>query len=273
MTAVDVLKGVVCGTHLASSYASERGQLEEMSSDLKPRDLLLLDRGYDGFRTWASLAQRQLQFISRTRPAVSSQSKEFLKSGLKEQQVELIQGDEKLMVRYIRAGQDYLGQPFVLVTNLTDKKRYSRAEIIRTYKLRWKIETSYFRLKEQLKVEKFHGRTLNSVKQEIWAGLLVLSMASELAFKAQAELNGAHLKYVSIKNAIEVISTNLAYFIWQFWRWRKWLRALIDQIKSITYTHQPGRKNPRISKQPHTTWVRGRKNKCTERFKKKRGYL
>ena len=53
------------------------------------------------------------------------------------------------------------------------------------YALRWGIETAYFHLKHQLSVEKFSGKTPNSIRQDFWASMVLLNCVA--IYQAEAD--------------------------------------------------------------------------------------
>ncbi|MGE0634586.1 MAG: IS4 family transposase [Pseudobdellovibrionaceae bacterium] len=273
--ATNVLTGVVRSASISEEYGSERAALIKLSESFRDNDLLLLDRGFEGFETWKSLNERGIKFICRARSAgaLSHEVREFVESGKKESVVELNQNDKALQVRLIRGRNDYKGRPLVLVTNLLDTKKFKTKEIRKTYLKRWKIETSYYRVKELMSLENFHAKTLNGVLQEIWANLFVLSMTLMLAWRASQNLPDQNdRRRINFKNALECVSVNIHFFVRAKIKGiRRWAKVIMESIKAITFVHQPGRKNARISKQPMSTWIGSRKNRCTERYKKKRG--
>jgi hypothetical protein len=58
--------------------------------------------------------------------------------------------------------------------------------IIEVYALRWGIETMYFKLKEELCIEKFSGKTPNSIRQDFWASMVLLN--SVAVFQHEADV-------------------------------------------------------------------------------------
>ena len=276
VTGTDVMTGVIRVATVAEEFSSERDLLVKISDDFKAGDLLLLDRGFEGFETWSALDKKGLKFVCRVRTAgcYSRGVNALLKSGAREKIYEIGDGADRLTIRYVRAGTDFRGRAIVLATNLLEKKSYTSKEIRQIYQYRWKVETAYYRVKELLNLEKFHAKTLNGVLQEIWANLFVLSMTSILSHQAKAALKTGTQKVISFKNALEVLASNLHFFVCcRSVGSRRWAKLIMGHVEAITFTHQPGRKNPRLSKQPHTTWVNARKNKTTDNFKKRKGWL
>jgi hypothetical protein len=275
VTATDVLTGVVKAATLDHEYASERELLLRLCDALEPGDLALLDRGFEGADTWSALEKRGLKFICRARAAgnMSIPIKRFLNSRTRERVCELEDtSGARFKVRLIRLPRDRKGHPIVLVTNLIEEK-YRRREISKIYMHRWRVETAYYRVKELMALEKFHAKTLNGVLQEIWANLFVLSLTSGLTYLANQAKQYWELKVANFKNALEVVAMNIHYFISnRHSKSRRWSRLIRGHIEAVTIVRQPRRKNPRISKQPGTSWIYGMKNAAIDRYNRRKGW-
>lgn len=70
------------------------------------------------------------------------------------------------------------GEKEVLVTNLTDREAYPLDDLKSLYQLRWGVEESYKQLKKILHVEHFSGKTPQAIKQDFYAKVFMLNMAS-----------------------------------------------------------------------------------------------
>lgn len=146
---------------------------------------------------------------------------------------------------------------------------YPEHEIKKIYLRRWKVETMYYRVKEVLKLEKFHAKTVNGMLQEIWANLVVLSLTALLRSNAKT-IKGSP----SFKGSIEVVRRHFYLFVTskintQLTKPSRLITSMLEQIRRIRCEKQKGRKNPRISKQPRTTWANGVKNKLKEKYIKR----
>ncbi len=280
LTVTDVLSGVPLLAELGHYRTdSERGMLANNFSKIPKGSILLLDRGYDGVRTFKQISDEDLHFIvrvrTRTDSRISQNIMDFLSSGKKEQVVWIrnLKGTE-LKVRLLRYGLDVEGLPIVLATNLLCRSAYSRSEIMCCYKKRWKVETLYYRVKKLLQLELFHARSINGVKQEIWANLFVLGLTAVLINQAikMAKMNTNKVA-PNFKNAIEIIRRHLKWIILtrNEKQKKKILQEMYIAIIQVTCCKQPGRKNPRFSRQPQSSWRRpDGKNRARTQAEKKR---
>lgn len=268
----DVFSGCVKTASLDQEYSSERDHLERVSFDLAPNSIALLDRGFDGFDTWFKLDQKNIKFVCRIRSQgnLPKYMTNFISSKIKDQCLQITSKEGKtLNCRLIRKGRDRRGKVIVLVTNLTEVKMYKRIDLWKLYKKRWGIETQYYRMKKLLCLETFRSKTLNGVLQEVWANLITLSLCSLSTFLAQS--NQKALQKISFKNSIEVLSKYIHCFVWSDLG-KEIIQEIMSRLKKIKYTQQPGRKNPRVSKQTHQTWVGGKKNILSENQLKRKGW-
>lgn len=70
------------------------------------------------------------------------------------------------------------GEKEILLTNLTDREQFSTQTIKVLYNMRWGVEESYKTFKKTLHVEYFTGRSVQSIKQDFYARVFMLNMAS-----------------------------------------------------------------------------------------------
>ncbi|MCX7220879.1 MAG: IS4 family transposase, partial [Burkholderiales bacterium] len=66
----------------------------------------------------------------------------------------------------------------ILLTSLTDRRRYSAADIVACYGRRWQIETSYREMKQSMlgKALTLRSKTIDGVYQEIWGTLTAYNL-------------------------------------------------------------------------------------------------
>jgi hypothetical protein len=120
------------------------------------------------------------------------------------------------------------GTVSVLLTNMLNQKKFPMAEIVKLYFRRWAIEDHYRTEKNTLEVEKFHGKTPNSIRQECFAVIIMSVIARTLMMLAAKEA-GSILKTIS--------------------------RVKYYRSKS------PGPSQPRVTKRPPNKWCEARRGK------------
>jgi|GEM_PF-2553526 len=95
---------------------------------------------------------------------------------------------EELTVRFVSVRLPE-GKLEVLVTSLLEEKQYPTGEFLEVYHWRWGHETYYKTLKDNLDLENWSGRTLESVHQDVQASVLLCHLESLLSQEGQEVLS------------------------------------------------------------------------------------
>lgn len=264
-----MLSGIPKTLRVDDQFVGERSMLQSLLCELETNSVLLLDRGFDGVGSLNKIIDDKKSFVCRLRSELWS-SKEvffFTKSRLKEKVVILKnKHKEEITVRLLKYKKDRHGNAIVLATNLFNKEKYLKTDLWDLYSRRWDVETSYFRIKKLFKIESFHSKKLNGVLQEIWAGMLTLGLTSYLvmnSWKDKMRELVKNKKSPNFKNASLVLQRHFVSLLYSSpdKTLSVLLKTISNEITSVLFLRQFGRKNPRISKQSLSTWVGGRKNK------------
>jgi len=243
--------------------SSERDLMIECLEYCQKGDVLLLDRGLGGARVYAECFERGIHFVHRVKTSgdrVALYIQDFLKSKKPSGVYNVEYKDEEneivvLKLRLIKGPKDSEGKRIVFATSLLDEKIYSVPSIRELYRKRWAIETAYGRIKNLLYLEKFHARSYNGVMQEVFANLLVMSLASTIDIEAARKLKldrekslpnfkaVVHVlrRYFSIIASLEKLSKKKA---------AAFAQEMIEEAGLVLYEKRPGRSYPRVSKQP-----------------------
>jgi hypothetical protein len=178
----DVLHGWAIDPAITVAAMNERimceGHVEFLCKELPhlvANSIVLMDRGYPSLELFEKLQKSGIKFLARCNAKFLSEindapvgdSVATLKNGLS-----------------IRVFKFELpsGEIETLATNLFDLPESLLPEL---YSLRWGIEVAYFRLKEQICVEKFSGKTSNSIRQDFWASMVLLNCVA--VFQREAD--------------------------------------------------------------------------------------
>ncbi|MFZ5865563.1 MAG: IS4 family transposase [Thermodesulfobacteriota bacterium] len=187
-TLYDVFRRLPIARTVAPVNSSEREQAKLLMPYIPAGGVVLFDRGYPGFQLIRYLlAEFTGYFIFRcpardTFPAVER----FIRSG-KEEDVIRIEPSVNFLKRLPpsrRKEQKAIklrivklvspdGTVSVLLTNLYDKSRFPCREIVNLYFRRWGVESYYRDEKTVLEIETFHGKTCNSIRQELLAAVIM----------------------------------------------------------------------------------------------------
>jgi hypothetical protein len=267
VAAINVFTSQPVAAVIADYKTSERALLRALIKNFQPGDLSLLDRGLGGGAVYLDYKYRKQFFIHRAKTTgdkVASYVQEFLLSNRSQRVVKVRILDKetgkkiKIKLRMILGPIDSEGKPIVFVTNLVDKSKYRRADIIELYQKRWGIETMYNRVKNLLCLEKFHARSYNGIMQEIFANLLALSLAA-VAISAVVEKDklDPEVELPNFKNATEVVRRHLFSIINQKITRKKpkqITKQILKEVRSVMYKVRPNRSYPRVSMQPIKSW-------------------
>lgn len=242
---------------------SERDLMLELLSECKPDDILLLDRGLGGARVYLNCYKRDIHFLHRVKTSgdrIPLYVQDFLASGknsdLYAVEVKDDDGQEIFMwVRLVRGPMDSEGKRIVFATSLLDEETYSVASIRELYRRRWAVETAYGRVKNLLNLEKFHAKSYNGVMQEIFANLLVLSLAAIIDNEASRRLKLDRATCTpNFKAVVHVVRRNIALIATieklSATEAQAAAEKMIMEAGQVLWTKQPGRSCPRVSKQP-----------------------
>jgi len=268
-----MISGIPKTLRVDDQYIGERSLMQSLLGELEDNSILLLDRGFDGISSLNTIIDNNKKFVCRLRSELWSSTEVYLFTKSKSQETVVTlrnKHKEEILVRLLKYKKDRHGNWIVLATNLFSKDSYPKAELWDLYARRWDIETTYYRVKTLFKIESFHSKKINGVLQEIWSAVLVLAMNSYLLLKSWSQKMKGLLKNKKSPNFKNTTVVFQRYFVKLLFPSKKepqsaLLKRITEEIVSVILLRQFGRKNPRISKQPLSTWVGGRKNKTKNR--------
>ena len=199
--AYDLLNRLGWDVRLAAVTTSEVDLAADHLDSLKPDDLALMDRGYAGYALLASMCARGVQVVARCSTGSFAAAQELFRrdeAGVSIQVclkrpagceargtvAERASLPKQLHVRFVSVRLS-TGELEVLVTTLLDEQRYPSEEFAWLYHQRWGVETFYLMLKSRLDLENWSGLTLEAVRQDLAATLLLFNLESLLTRQAQ----------------------------------------------------------------------------------------
>lgn len=283
-TLYDVFRRIpIARTVAPLSRADERLQALRLLrlAPIMEKVILLFDRGYPSFGFLHRLLLQKRLFLMRC-PAYSSfpAVAAFMSGGALEANIWLMPSNQfklqvskrerktlqPLLLRVVRLEHPD-GTVSALITNLFDPTLFSRSALIALYQRRWAIETHYRDEKTQLQIETFHSRTINGVRQELFAILVAMVMARTItALSVESESIESEHCYVlpQLKNAIMVLAREAALLTPDDPVLALNLFAeLIEAIRHVKYykPKQPRPSQPRVNKAPINKWQQDRAKK------------
>jgi len=260
----DPLSKISLAFEFSGLRVGEREQARRLFSNLRPKDLVLLDRGYPAAWLFNLVVDMGADFCARL-PANWKIVKAFLESG-REEAFAVLGGDEIAPVerpsrsggkrlptlRLIRVELDS-GEIEVLATTLVDSEKYPVAVFGELYFHRWPVEEDYKVMKCPMETERFTGKTKESIYQDVYAAVFVKNLTTLFAFETNERLEseGVKKKWEHKTNFTQALSKAKSQFPKLFVRNsdESKFHRIIDYILSIFYKTtepvRPGRKNER----------------------------
>lgn len=157
---------------------------------------------------------------------------------------------------------DSQGRKKVLLTSLTDRKRFKASDIVACYARRWEIETSYRELKQAMlgmgATLTLRSKTVDGIQQEIWGALTAYNLIrleiSKAALEAKCEPTD-----ISFIRALHTIQYELQWAAVTRAQGKLpgLLRRLRDRLVTAVNEKRPGRTCERVVKsKPHRYSIR-----------------
>jgi hypothetical protein len=254
---------------LRSHDLSRVGQLHP---DLSAGDLLVGDRAFCSFAHLALLSvrrvfglfrvhQRQIVDFQPHRPHATSRSRKGGQTGLPTSRWLKRLGRHDQLVEYYKpathptwlSAEEYALLPATLVvrelrcqirargcrvreltlaTTLLDPIAYPAAEVTELYGQRWQIETNFRHLKQTLKMDVLHCKTVEGVHKELTMYALVYNLVRVVILEA-AQRQQIPIERISFVDAV------------------RWLAETVSSkapLRLRINPHRPGRAEPRVKK-------------------------
>ncbi|MEO8955016.1 MAG: IS4 family transposase [Ktedonobacteraceae bacterium] len=166
------------------AYASE------MLSSLHMGTMLLFDLGYYNFEWFDTLTQRGFWWVARLRSNGSYTVEHILvqRDGYFEALIFLgaYRSDRTAhLMRLVRVR--YRGQWYSYITNVTDPRQLSGAEIVELYARRWDIELGYRLLKDHLGLRLLWSAKVQVIGAQVWATVLLAQLLHALQVQVAIE--------------------------------------------------------------------------------------
>jgi hypothetical protein len=270
-TLYDVFRRLPVARTIVSIHGSERDEAAALLPQAPKQSLLVFDRGYPSYELFQLLTTEYRQsFLFRcaatcTFPAVEA----FVKSGKAEATIWITPSNKALarlsprqrkQLKAIEVRAILLQHPdgtvSVLLTNLLNRRLYSRAAVIDVYFRRWAVEEYYKDEKVTLQIETFHSQTPNGIRQELFAAPIMTVIARTLMLIAQQTFLDEH-QLCQFKNAILTLAAEAAVLVPEEPEQAlEIFTELLQEIARVKYypPAQPRSSQPRINKHPVNKW-------------------
>jgi len=201
----DVLSGLILHSAIVP-YRTGELTLAYQRIEMLPEDGIgIYDRNFSNFKVFALhlWQERERKFVIRAKESMTF-VRQFLKSGKRSQLVEISPGpdaikgmlesgfmvnkDTRIKVRLVRV--ELPNTTEVIATNLWQEEGHGSGVFKELYFKRWGVETNISKQKNIMQLESFSGLTVESVKQDFYATVMMANLHSVLTDEAQRELDG-----------------------------------------------------------------------------------
>lgn len=225
----------------------ERAVAPRLISGLGPGDLVLMDGGFYSIRLFGRFQERGVHFVVPMRK--NGKPKRIRRLGRGDGLYEILASKsywkdtpgagERMTVRIVEAHRKGF-RPRRLVTDLLDAEAYPAEEIVAVYDQRWHIETFYREIKQVMKLEQWHARTVHSFYCELLFAM-ILATLTRLAM-ADAARGRCPPGQLSFKKSLEwmqiavVVSATVPTH-----QWPQLYDELLLEIARCTIDIRPGR--------------------------------
>jgi len=304
----DISHDLPINFEITNTTANERACTLKMMDHLHHGDVLIADRGFPSKEIFHQLAERKIDFVIRLAKNQFTESGAFAESGKREGTITIDCKDAKgrknvwkkpLHLRLVRDDNvDPDGDPRILITSLTDTKKYPTEDIWFCYARRWRIETAFREMKIYDGLEHIQARTPAGVRQEISAIVIFQLLISELAgvirhqepelsqvkpatnikaIAGRTETAVYHTTYIKEcpYNFNRVLMRTCLHYLLKHALAEDWTAAQRSLMTSVKYLwrckqkRRPGRSYSRIPKSVHAKAKPSRRRAASKRAKDK----
>lgn len=280
-TAYDVFRRFPVARSVVSIHGSEREEAQALLPSIPSGSVLLFDRGYPSYELIAYLRENYKGYFLFRCPAQSTfpAVETFVASGSQDGFIlispsnKYLQGLSRRQRKKAKVIQLRIiklvspdGTVSVILTNLLNKASFRTEEIIELYFRRWAIEDHYRTEKVVLQIEKFHGKTPNSIRQELFA-VVIMSVIARSLMVLTDRVHGAGTAEYQFKNAIMTLASEAAMLVPD--DPEKAIEVFSEILRAISRVKyyrpkSPRSTQPRVTKSPPNKWCVGRRKKLEQ---------
>ena len=261
----DPLNRISLDAIISPKGMGERKLAAKHCSNLRPLDLVLLDRGYPAFWFFKLILFYHADFCARISSTRWKVVRKFYFSGKKEKIIELPVTASSvkaccelgldtnfIKLRLIRVELD--SEVEILITSLIDTTLYPIDIFRELYHDRWPVEEDYKTMKCWLEIENFSGKSILSIYQDFHAKVFSKNLTSAISFPTREPIRqaNANRKYDYQINFTQALSKTKDVIVLLFQRAKGKISSLISDLHEIfiqtTEPIRPGRQFPRKHK-------------------------
>jgi hypothetical protein len=268
----DLLNDFGVDARLESSRVGEVSLAMEQARCLEPGDVVINDRGFTGFIYLAEHVQRGVHVIGRCSTGSFAAAQELFQLNRagrsrvtriyapRDQRAEIQAAGLplELVVRFVSVRLPN-GKLEVLVTTLLEAQDYPTAEFLDIYHRRWNHETYYSVLKGRLDLENFSGKTVEAVRQDFHAAVLLTNVETLLSQPAtqaleQGSAEHTYRKQVNRADAYHALKHQLLDLLYSELPAEELIHKLQLMFTAAPVSVRPDRSPPRTRPSFHRSY-------------------
>jgi len=276
----DLLNELLIDSELSKYNVSERAialeQFERIKvSGKQMKDIVIADRGFPSLEVFVKLMELGYdflirytgqQFLKETLPLVESSESELeieisLTEGYARQNNLAIKklleegAPEKIKLRIVKIELSD-GKSEYLITSLLSRDEHKIDDFNYLYNLRWNEEVFFNFQKNVVEIEKFSGKTVESIKQDYYSRIFVGSLHALIIEDAQAEIDTEISRDEKLKYSQYKINKTMSFGLLRgsleelitAKNWHKKYNELVTKIKKHKVPVRNGRTFERLKK-------------------------
>lgn len=192
----------------------------ELSSELERGDIIVYDQGFCSSALISQLLEQEVDSVMRVQPSHKvdfRKSQNQVNKGIRRKRVaKLGKGDQLIEwhkprerpswiseeqfaslpdfrvlreITYTLDRKAFRTKKVILVTTLTDRKKYPKAAIAELYGMRWDIETNFRHLKITMNMDTLKCKTVEGVKKELMMFAVVYNIVRQAMIERSVKFN------------------------------------------------------------------------------------
>ena len=264
----DVLAKLPVNYMRAPFNTSEREMAMTLIQELGPGALLVLDRGYPGYRMFHAIIQQGVDFLIRLpQNGMFKEVQDFIARGNRDGKITLYppkalikanpQEDYRpLTLRVLVVSLPGSKASAVFITTLLERRTYPPRALRNLYHRRWDEEEFFKTIKEHLRAEDFRGKSVKFIDQELLSTYLYY-LLTRIMMLESARLHDVPVQDLETKAALVAVARYLdrIFMAETIEQGQRLVILCLAEISWRKYHPRPGRKFPRKSKSRHGKWA------------------
>jgi hypothetical protein len=264
----DVLAKLPVNYMRAPFNTSEREMAMTLIQELGPGALLVLDRGYPGYRMFHAIIQQGVDFLIRLpQNGMFKEVQDFLARGKRDGKITLYppkalikanpqENYRPLTLRVLVVSLPGSKASAVFITTLLERRTYPPRALRNLYHRRWDEEEFFKTIKEHLRAEDFRGKSVQFIDQELLSTYLYY-LLTRIMMLESARLHDVPVQDLETKAALVAVARYLdrIFMAETIEQGQRLVILCLAEISWRKYHPRPGRKFPRKSKSRHGKWA------------------